>query len=402
MNDTASKDFKITRRWLEKLKAADGSDHGTRYADTETRGFFASVYASGRVSFGVRYRANGIRRELRLGEWPSVTPEDARKLALGVLGGAARGEDAAEKKKAAREAATKRKERITFKEWRTEYVDLSAKRVKRLSEVERYLTMPSEWDGRALADLTARDVEVFRNKLALRGATQANRWLGVLRASLAHALRLGHVEKNVAANVQHLRENPPRTRTLTADEEKRLRAAIATWPNPFEKTAFTLLMDCGARLSEVLKAKWEDFDLDEKGAGTWRIPSPKSGHPQAIPILPHVGKIVAATPKLDDAPFVVVGRVASVHRHDLRKPWKALMAAAEIPSDFHVHDTRRSFGLRVTKALGIFAASKLLRHSNSRITENVYAPLSAVDVRGFAEGAEKARLLSFKKKAAKK
>jgi len=58
-----------------------------------------------------------------------------------------------------------------------------------------------------------------------------------------------------------------------------------------------------------------------------------------------------------------------------------------------------------TRSQGIFAASKLLRHSDSRITEKVYAPLAPEDLRGFAESTEEARVLSFnkrKKKAAKK
>ena len=44
-------------------------------------------------------------------------------------------------------------------------------------------------------------------------------------------------------------------------------------------------------------------------------------------------------------------------------------------------------------------------HSDSRITEKVYAPLAPEDLRGFAESTEEARVLSFnkrKKKAAKK
>jgi integrase len=395
--------MKITRRTLDKLKAKDGSEHGTRYQDVDLAGFFVSVGASGRIAFGVRFRANGIRREVRLGSYPSVMPEDARKAAMAVLGGAARGEDEAAKRQAAREAAEGKAQRISYATWRGEYVREAARRLKRVREAERYLTMPSEWDRRALADITTRDVETFRNRLALRGSTQSNRFLGVLRASFASAVRFGHLERNVVALVRHLPENSPRQRVLSTDEEKRLREKIAAWPNPFEKCAFTLLVDCGARLSEVLRAKWSDFDLDEEThAGTWRIPSPKSGTPQAIPILPHVGAIVAATPRLVDAPYVVTGRVASVHRHDLRKPWKALMEAAEIPSDFHVHDTRRSFGLRATLSVGLFAASKLLRHATTAVTEKVYAPIAPEQMRTFAENAEEARVLAFKRKKAAK
>ena len=85
------------------------------------------------------------------------------------------------------------------------------------------------------------------------------------------------------------------------------------------QVAFVLLLDTGARLSEVLRAKWEDFELDpEDHSGTWRIPSPKAAKPQAVPILPHVGAVIAATPRLEEKrAYLVPGRNALVPRTDL-------------------------------------------------------------------------------------
>jgi integrase len=398
--------FKVTRRALDAIGRDARSERGTWHADRDLPGFYLVAYPKS-LSFFARYRVHGQRRTVKLGEYPAVMPEDARKAALAVLGGASRGEDEAEKRKAAREAAQGKADRITFEKWRGTYVEDAARRLKSTRDPERYLTLAGEeWDSRPLAEITVRDVETFRNRLAEKGSTQANRWLANVRAAFSHALRLGHVEKNPAALVPLLPENAPRTRTLSETEEKRLREALAKWPDPFERAAFTLLIDTGARLSEVLRARWEDFDLDEKThAGTWRIPSPKAGKPQAVPILPHVGAVIAETPQVDELPFLVPGRNALVHRADIKGPWEALRTAAKLGDDIHIHDLRRSFGLRVTRSQGIFAASKLLRHSDSRITEKVYAPLAPEDLRGFAESTEEARVLSFnkrKKKAAKK
>jgi integrase len=389
---------RITRRFLDKLKP--GSERGTRYQDRDLPGFYAAAYPR-RVSFFVRYRIDGQRHTLKIGDFPSTMPEAARRAALSVLGGAARGEDEAAKRKALREAADASAKRLTFAAWREEYVRTRIARLKEQNEPTRYLAMAGEaWDRRPLADITARDVETFRNRLAERGSTQANRWLATVAGSFNHAFRLGHVEKNPCALVQRLPENAPRQRVLTNDEEIRLRRVLSTWRNPFEKVALTLLLDTGARLSEVLRARHEDFDLDRDGAGTWRIPSSKSGKAQAIPVLPHVGVIVLATPKLDGGPFLVPGRNALVRRADFSRPWGAAKAAARLGADLHIHDLRRSFGLRVTRESGIYAASKLLRHADSRITERVYAPLDAGDLMGFAVATERARVLSFKRKKA--
>jgi integrase len=400
-----TKGFKITRRTLDALRAGDRSVRGTWHADRDLPGFYLVAYRES-LSFFARYRVAGLRRVVKLGNYPAVMPETARKLALAVLGGAAKGEDEAAKRGAAREEATARTKQITFGKWRETYLADAARRLKAPKEPTRYLPLTGKvWDARPLVEITTRDVETFRNRLAEKGTTTANRWLATISASFAHALRLGHIEKNPCTLVRPFPENAPRARVLTADEEKRLRDAIARHADPFVRVAFTLLIDTGARLSEVLRARWADFDLDEDDhAGTWRIPSPKAGKPQAVPILAHVGAVVAATPQLDDTPFLLPGRTDLVHRHGLRKPWDALKTAAGIGDDVNVHDLRRSYGLRVTRAAGIFAASKLLRHSNSRITEAVYAPLAPEDLRGFAENTEAARVLSFnkrKKKAAK-
>jgi integrase len=318
---------------------------------------------------------------------------------LSVLGNAARGEDEALKRKALREAAETKSKRISFASWREEYLKTHVSHLKEQSEPTRYLAMAgAEWDRRPLAEISARDVETFRNRLMERGTTQANRWLAYIAGSFNHAVRLGYIEANPARRVPFLKENDPRSRVLTPDEEARLRRVLATWRDPFEKVAFTLLIDTGARLSEVLRAKHEDFDLDPDGAGTWRIPSPKSGKPQAIPVLPNVGAVVIATPKIDGGPFLVPGRVPLVPRVDFVGSWARLKAAARLGADVHLHDLRRSFGLRVTRASGIFAASKLVRHSSTRITETVYSPLDAGDLMGFATTTERARVLAFRRK----
>lgn len=252
---STSKGFKIQRRTLDAFGEADRSLRGKWHADSENHGFYAIAYSSGEIAFAARYRVNGRRRTVRLGHYPAVTPEVARKEALGVLGGAARGQDEAEKRKAARDETRSAAKRITFGKWRCEYVASAARHLKSTRDPERYLSMAGkEWDTRPLAEVTTRDVETLRNRIANSafsksakgGATQANRWLANVRAAFSHAVRLGHLERNAAALVRLLPENPPRMRTLTPDEEKRLREAVVKHEDPFVRVAFTLLLDTGA------------------------------------------------------------------------------------------------------------------------------------------------------------
>src|ERR1039458_5422809 len=105
--------FKIGRRSVEALGASERSPRGTRHADRDLPGFFLMAYPK-RVSFFVRYRANGRRRTVKIGDYPATMPEDARKAALSILGAASKGEDEAQKRKDARETATASTKRITF------------------------------------------------------------------------------------------------------------------------------------------------------------------------------------------------------------------------------------------------------------------------------------------------
>lgn len=377
--------IKVNQRTLSALGPDAGAAHGRRYFDDSLVGFFITVGVKGGITFAVRYRCAGRRRTVRLGVFGIVTPEAARKRALAILGRAAGGVDEAETRTAARET------RMTFKAWREQYATETVAHLKEQRDPLRYLAMAGEeWDARPLADITAADVQKILTRLSDRGTTQANRWLAHVGAAFAAALRLGHVERNPCAQVRSFPENPPRQRTATAEEEARLREALDTWPDPWEKAAFALLLDTGARLSEVLNAKREDFDLDDDHVGIWHLPNTKSGRPQAVPILPHVGAVVAATPVLDRSEYLVPGST-SRPRPEFSRSWTRLRLAAKIGPDLHIHDLRRSFGLRVTRADGIFSASVLLRHSDVRITQRVYAPLATEDRHGMAARVEAAR-----------
>jgi integrase len=210
--------------------------------------------------------------------------------------------------------------------------------------------------------------------------TAANRLLASVRACLQAAWRLDKIPSNSAMKVRPFRENPPRQRTLSDEELQRVLKALAEWPDAHERAAFTLLIETGARLSEVLRARWADVDLE---AAEWRIPSPKAGHPQLVPLAASTAAMLRRLPRL--GALVIPGRShADKPRYDLKRAWDAIREAAKVP-DVHVHDLRRTFGLAVARAAGLHVASKMLRHSDIRITEAVYAPLGIEELRKAAE-----------------
>ena len=96
---------KLTKRTVD---AAPPKERDYIIWDEELPRFGLRVRTSGTKTYVVQYRAHGRIRFVTLGHHGPVTPEHARKLALGVLAEVAAGGDPAEDRKQGREALTLR------------------------------------------------------------------------------------------------------------------------------------------------------------------------------------------------------------------------------------------------------------------------------------------------------
>lgn len=369
----------FTKRTLEALPA--GGRHGTWYAETGAGalpGFYVVVYAGGSKVFFARYRQGTARRVVRIGRLNPLTLDQARTKARSVLAHAELGDDP----QAARRRARKMP---TFEGWRKTYLERIALRKKSPREDRRFLRRAAErWGQMPLDSITREDVAAFHQSLGEEHPTAANRFLASVRAAFSEALRDGLLSLNPAKGVKHHREGPPRARVLTEGEMHAVLEAIQAEPDEYARAGFRLLVETGARLSEALRAKWEDVDLRGQ---TWRVPSPKSGYPQIIPLSRASVALLRRLPRL--GVFIVAGRSPKKPRADLREPWARIKEAAgkkvKTVADVHIHDLRRSFGLAIARAHGLHVASKLLRHSSTKVTEQVYAPLGLDELRKAVE-----------------
>jgi len=372
---------RLTNRTVKSLKTSQ--EGGTWVADADLRGFAAKVFPSGAIAFGVRYRTpNGRRKAFVFGRWGEMTPEDARKKAGDLLAAVRRGEDPADSREKDRAMPTVA-ERVAT------YLAQVRLQKKRPGEDERYLGLAEErWKHVSLDKLTHDDIPAFRDSLS-KTPTQANRAIASVRSFLQDAVRAGLIRSNPAWNVRPYRENPPRARVLTAEEMNSILEALAEEADPHAKAALTMLVETGARVSEVLNARWSDLDFD---AGTWRIPSPKAGRPQTLPIAKTTIKMLRALPEL--GLYIIAGLDPERRRADLKGPWKRALDRSGV-RDVTLHDLRRTFGLHVARTAGLHVASKLLRHADIRVTERVYAPLGLDDLREAME--HRADVLPFRK-----
>ena len=368
------KTYNLTKTLIRKLTEPK------LYYDSNTQNFGVKVARSGRKTYFVKYKVKGARnwRVAKICGCDAKSLDEARAAALRIIGLAADRKDYLE------EIANQRSI-PTLSEWVSEYLEGVRKRKKNPKPDERFLTFACRTLGSIqLNNIKPPDVRNLMRKISDEGKkpTNGNRFLASIRKCLKDAVRAGYMVGNPAEFLAPYRENPPRQERLSDEEWPRFLRAVDHLADPHLRLAFRFLALTGARVSEVLRARWEDIDF---AAQLWRLPSTKAGKPQTIPLTPELLQDLIDCPRV--GPFLIPGRDPQKRRNDyLKKPWARLKETADLRPDIHIHDIRRTVGYYISKESGLHIAQRVLRHSDVRTTGDIYAPLGIDDLRPALEG----------------
>jgi integrase len=178
------------------------------------------------------------------------------------------------------------------------------------------------------------------------------------------------VTKNPTAGIPLLEENNKNERYLSAQEANVLISALQSSENTMLQYIIPMLILTGARKNEVLKAKWVDFNFEQR---VWRIPVTKSGKARHVPIsdgvihllqsLPHTCDYVFANPKTHK-PFV-----------SIFCSWNTARKSVGL-EDVRIHDLRHSFAsFLVNNGRSLYEVQRILGHTQIKTTQR-YAHLS--------------------------
>lgn len=304
---------KLTKRIVD---AADVREKDYFIWDDELPGFGLRVFASGKRSYLIQYRAAGRTRRYTIGVHGVWTPETARQEAKVQLGRVARGDNPSEERQLDHKA-------ITVKELCALYTaDLNAGlilgkggRPKKpttivtdTGRIERHI-IPLI-GARRVKDLTKADInkvlkdimagktrvavktKKLRGKAIVRGgAGTATRTVGLLGGILTYAVDAGIIEINPAHGIKKPKDNV-RNRRLTEAEYRTLgqmlREAAAN-----EKYAMTVdiirqIALTGCRRSEMISLMWIEADTD---ASCMRLVDSKEGEsirPIGLPVVEYL------------------------------------------------------------------------------------------------------------------
>lgn len=351
--------------------------------DLREPGLEMIVTSGGAKTFYLYRKINGRPERVKLGRFPDMSVENARKAAQRSKGLIAEGVNPNEEKRRVRDEHT-------FKELFDEYMERYSKVHKRSwvydeREVNKHL---SHWFKRKISSITKDEVARLHGKLGKEsGIYQANRILERVRGIFNKAIEWGWRGENPAKGIKKFKERS-RDRFLNGTEMPRFLKALEMEENETARDFFKILLMTGVRKSNALTMRWEEVSFEDK---TWRIPETKNGDPLTIPLNDHVIELLKERKLKSLSPWVFEGDGKAGHLNDPKKAWARILARAEI-EDLRMHDLRRTFG-SWQAALGAngYIIGKSLGHKSQQSTA-IYARLNLDPVRESADKAVEAML----------
>jgi integrase len=378
---------KITKRLVESLKPLPSAD--LVVFDGELPRFGIRVKPSGVRSFIVQYRnAHGRSRRLTLGGFPTLTAEAARQRALKMLADVEAGQDPAERRhEALRE--------LTVRGFSAIYLERQAEAKKKPASVrnDRLLLRLHVLPGLGtlkLSAVTPRDVSRLHHEMRVTPFA-ANRVAALLSKMFNLAVSWGGLPADHPNPVRGLERFKERRvqRPLTLEEVGRFGAALAAAERertelPSAILAQRALLLTGCRVSEVLRLRWTDLDLDghalvlsDSKVGARRVPIGAA----AIQLLTE-----ARSRRADDSPWVCPGKNPEKPLVGLFKSFKRVCARAGLEPVPRIHDLRHGYAsLGVSSGVSLRIVGEVLGHREVRTTDR-YAAVARSAAHAAADG----------------
>lgn len=359
----------LTPKFLASLTCPAGK-RKIEIIDTALEGFFVEALGSGVKTFYQRYTdGHGKQRQIRIGRVGIVRLEDARRRALQIKATVSLGGDPKQTRAELHQVPTLRE---FSAQWYIPFVQRTKRSWVQDERLLRNHILPALGDF-YMDEITTSMVLDFRQKLMAKGYANGscNRPVVLLRYifNLAADWGIPRLGKNPVKKVPMLNE-PERQRYLTESETWRLLEVLRAFPYRAEAQAIELLLITGARLNEILRARWEYVDFANSSL---LVPLSKSGKPRLIALgsdavallkqLDSRGKSDWLFPLSADRPL-----------YGLQHRWKKIRKEAGMP-DLRLHDLRHSYAsYLVNNGVSLYVVQELLGHSHPRTTQR-YAHL---------------------------
>jgi len=365
---------------LAKACSAPASGNRIIY-DSAVTGFGLRTTAGASKAFVLNYRTAGQEHRITIGSYPAWSVTAARQEAQRLRRRIDTGDDPMAFRKSEREAPD-------MMALCKKYIEMHLPK-KRPSSQRSDLGMIRNYIGPGIGALRVSkvrytDIERLHRQVSENAPFQANRMVALLSKMFSLAIKWGWRADNPASGIERNPEQPRNT-YLTSEQAQRLARILECHPNRPAANAAYLLMLTGARRSEVLAARWEQFDL---GAAVWTKESShtKQKRYHRVPLSDLAITLLRQMSATSESEFLFPGPGKRLHMIDIKKFWASACEDAAI-SGVRLHDLRHTFAsVLVSQGEGLPVIGALLGHTQQQTTAR-YAHLFDAPLRNAANKA---------------
>src|SRR5574344_33944 len=364
----------LNKAFVSRIKCEE-SKSKQEFNDIQMIGFFLEVRKNGKKTYFLRTKnSNGKRVCVKVSDAKIIKLEDTRAKAIKLKRKVESQVDNLTLK------AEDSEQRITFSEFYNDhylpYIKMHIKSYETNISVFKNHILPA-FGLKNMVEIKKSEIITLHSNMVqkkkLAPATANKVLIFISHAfNVAMQLEIKGIEVNPASKIKPYLLNNARERYLTKDEATRLIDAInQTEQNIHLKYIIPMLILTGARRGEVLKAKHEDFNLNQM---TWTIPTSKNGKKRILPITPQLLELYNKIPR-DDSEYLFASPVTGKPYVSIYNSWNSARTKAGL-KDVRMHDLRHSFASAlVNSGRSLYEVQTLLGHSTSKMTQR-YAHLS--------------------------
>lgn len=242
-----------------------------------------------------RYRFEGKENSLSMGRYPDVSLANAEERVRASHKSISEGKDPSEKRKDAKAKKLASQANIFslwadkwWQHWHKDKSPRHADYVKRRIDADINPSIGNLPINEIEAYLVVKTIKAIAERGALDIAKRAHQTIGqVFRYAIAHSNE-SQVKRNPASDVKpsDIIESRPKTnyaRVELKELPQLLRDIEISKSQPLTRLAIKLMTLTFVRTTELIEAKWSEFDLDEQ---QWRIPAErmKMRTPHIVPL----------------------------------------------------------------------------------------------------------------------
>lgn len=248
-----------------------------QYRLSDSNGLSLRIDPNGKKYWSIRYTENGQRKSKALGVYPELSLKRAREIALDLRYKLKNTVEVEEEQPCFKEVA---------EDWFNNQKETwSSKHISnvRASLDELYIALANK----RINQIQAPEILQIIKKIEARGSLEiAKRTLSRCGMVMKYAIAHGYRYDNPASDLVYALKNKriKNLASLSASEMPEFLRRIKAYPADAQTHhAIVLIMLTGVRVSELLQARWEEFDLEGR---KWDIPEErmKNRLPHRVPL----------------------------------------------------------------------------------------------------------------------